>query len=179
MCNRTKGTRHRTGINYSNDRDMKVLCKFCRTGRPVKQSHRALNQDQVRLPSRLEQAPADLHLVDERVAVELDKMLLGADPVAGIDLMVQTGMGEPILITAMIVIVIGGIGSVRGAFYSAIIVGLIDTAGRAFLPMMLREFLDRSTAQAAGPALASMLTCIFMATVLALKPAGLFPVKNQ
>ena len=94
-------------------------------------------------------------------------------------LSVQTGMGEPILITAMIVIVIGGIGSVRGAFYSAIIVGLIDTAGRAFLPMMLREFLDRSTAQAAGPALASMLTCIFMATVLALKPAGLFPVKNQ
>ena len=76
-------------------------------------------------------------------------------------------------------IVIGGIGSVRGAFYSAMIVGLIDTAGRAFLPMMLREFLDRSTAQAAGPALASMLTCIFMAAVLALKPAGLFPVKNQ
>lgn len=94
-------------------------------------------------------------------------------------LSVQTGMGEPILITAMIVIVIGGIGSVRGAFYSAMIVGLIDTAGRAFLPLMLREFLDRSTAQAAGPALASMLTCIFMAAVLALKPAGLFPVKNQ
>lgn len=74
---------------------------------------------------------------------------------------------------------IGGIGSVRGAFYSALIVGVIDTAGRAFLPILLREFLDRSTAQAAGPALASMLICIFMAAVLALKPQGLFPVKNQ
>jgi branched-chain amino acid transport system permease protein len=88
-------------------------------------------------------------------------------------------MGEPILITAMIVIVIGGIGSVRGAFYSALLVGLIDTAGRAFLPMLLRGVLDRSTAQAAGPALASMLICIFMAAVLALRPQGLFPVKNQ
>lgn len=94
-------------------------------------------------------------------------------------LSVQPGMGEPILITAMIVIVIGGIGSVRGAFYSALIVGVIDTAGRAFLPLLLREFFDRSTAQAAGPALASMLICIFMAAVLALKPQGLFPVKNQ
>ena len=94
-------------------------------------------------------------------------------------LSVQPGMGEPILITAMIVIVIGGIGSVRGAFYSALIVGLIDTAGRAFLPLLLREFLDRATAQAAGPALASMLICIFMALVLALKPDGLFPVRNR
>lgn len=94
-------------------------------------------------------------------------------------LSVQPGMGEPILILAMIVIVIGGIGSVRGAFYSALIVGVIDTAGRAFLPLLLREFLDRSVAQAAGPALASMLTCIFMAAVLAFRPQGLFPVKNK
>lgn len=94
-------------------------------------------------------------------------------------LSVQPGMGEPILILAMIVIVIGGIGSVRGAFYSALIVGVIDTAGRAFLPLLLREFFDRSVAQAAGPALASMLTCIFMAAVLAFRPQGLFPVKNK
>jgi branched-chain amino acid transport system permease protein len=79
----------------------------------------------------------------------------------------------------MIVIVIGGIGSVQGAFYAALMVGVIDTAGRAFLPMLLREFIDRSSAQAAGPAIASMLTCVFMATVLAIKPQGLFPVKNQ
>ncbi len=93
-------------------------------------------------------------------------------------LSVQPGMGEPILILVMIVIVIGGIGSVQGAFYAALMVGVIDTAGRAFLPMLLREFIDRSTAQAAGPAIAPMLTCIFMATVLALRPQGLFPVKN-
>jgi branched-chain amino acid transport system permease protein len=93
-------------------------------------------------------------------------------------LSVQPGMGEPILILAMIVIVIGGIGSVRGAFYSALIVGMIDTIGRAFMPMLLREFLDRSVAQAAGPAIASMLICVFMAAVLAIKPEGLFPVKN-
>lgn len=94
-------------------------------------------------------------------------------------LSVQPGMGEPILITSMIVIVVGGIGSIRGAFYSALIVGFVDTAGRAVLPMLLREFLDRSTAQSAGPALASMLICIFMAAVLSLKPQGLFPVKNK
>jgi branched-chain amino acid transport system permease protein len=87
-------------------------------------------------------------------------------------LSVQPGMGEPILILAMIVIVIGGIGSVRGAFYSALIVGVIDTIGRAFMPMLLREFMDRSMAQA------SMLICVFMAAVLAIKPEGLFPVKN-
>jgi branched-chain amino acid transport system permease protein len=68
---------------------------------------------------------------------------------------------------------------VQGAFYAALMVGVIDTAGRAFLPMLLREFIDRSSAQAAGPAIASMLTCVFMATVLAIKPQGLFPVKNQ
>jgi branched-chain amino acid transport system permease protein len=94
-------------------------------------------------------------------------------------LSVQPGMGEPVLILVMIVIVIGGIGSVQGAFYAALMVGVIDTAGRAFLPLLLREFIDRSSAQAAGPAIASMLTCMFMAAVLALRPQGLFPVKNQ
>lgn len=109
----------------------------------------------------------------------LGAMLAGlAGLMSGPILSVQPGMGEPILIMAMIVIVIGGIGSVRGAFYSALIVGLIDTVGRAFLPMLLREFLDRSTAMAAGPALASMLISIFMALVLAFRPQGLFPVKN-
>ena len=93
-------------------------------------------------------------------------------------LSVQPGMGEPILIMVMIVIVIGGIGSVHGAFFAALIVGVIDTAGRAFLPMLLREIIDRSTAQAAGPAISSMLICLFMVAVLAFKPQGLFPVKN-
>ncbi len=88
---------------------------------------------------------------------------------------IQTGMGEPVLITALVVIVIGGIGSVSGAFYAALIVGIADTLGRAFLPTLLRELASRDTANAAGPALASMLVYLLMALVLALRPQGLFP----
>ena len=97
---------------------------------------------------------------------------------AGPIVSVQSGMGEPILILTLVVIVTGGIGSIRGAFYGALIVGIVDTVGRIFLPMLLREFLERSVAQAAGPAVASMLIYLLMAAVLALKPAGLFPVKH-
>ncbi len=91
---------------------------------------------------------------------------------------VQSGMGEPILILTLVVIVTGGIGSIRGAFYGALIVGIVDTIGRAFLPTLLREVLERSVAQAVGPAIASMLIYMLMAAVLALKPQGLFPVKH-
>ncbi|WP_077036400.1 branched-chain amino acid ABC transporter permease [Pelomonas sp. KK5] len=97
---------------------------------------------------------------------------------AGPILSVQPGMGEPILILALVVLVTGGIGSIRGAFYGALIVGIVDTIGRAFLPGLLRELVERSLAQAAGPAIASMLIYLLMALVLALKPAGLFPVKH-
>ena len=97
---------------------------------------------------------------------------------AGPIVSVQSGMGEPILILTLVVIVTGGIGSIRGAFYGALIVGIVDTIGRAFLPTILREFLERSIAQAAGPAIASMLIYLLMATVLALKPQGLFPVRH-
>ena len=97
---------------------------------------------------------------------------------AGPIVSVQSGMGEPILILTLVVIVTGGIGSIRGAFYGALIVGIVDTVGRAFLPTLLRELLDRSVAQAVGPAIASMLIYLLMAAVLALKPQGLFPVKH-
>jgi len=97
---------------------------------------------------------------------------------AGPIVSVQSGMGEPVLILTLVVIVTGGIGSIRGAFYGALIVGIVDTVGRAFLPGLLREFLDRSVAQAVGPAIASMLIYLLMATVLAFKPQGLFPVKH-
>lgn len=97
---------------------------------------------------------------------------------AGPIVSVQSGMGEPILILTLVVIVTGGIGSIRGAFYGALIVGIVDTVGRIFLPMVLREFLERSVAQAAGPAIASMLIYLLMAAVLALRPQGLFPVKH-
>jgi branched-chain amino acid transport system permease protein len=97
---------------------------------------------------------------------------------AGPIVSVQSGMGEPILILTLVVIVTGGIGSIRGAFYGALIVGIVDTVGRAFLPTLLREFLERSIAQAAGPAVASMLIYLLMAAVLAFRPQGLFPVKH-
>jgi branched-chain amino acid transport system permease protein len=87
---------------------------------------------------------------------------------------VQNGMGETIMIPALIVIVIGGIGSVRGALVGALIVGIVDTLGRAFLKPLLGQVISPPAAEAAGPALASMLIYLLMAVVLALKPAGLF-----
>jgi len=98
-----------------------------------------------------------------------------AGAMAGPILSVQSGMGEPVLITTLVVIVIGGIGSVQGALYAGMIVGLVDTLGRTFLPMLIREFASREVANAAGPALASMLIYLLMAVILALRPQGLFP----
>lgn len=98
-----------------------------------------------------------------------------AGAMAGPILSIQSGMGEPVLITALVVIVIGGIGSVSGAFYASLIVGIADTLGRAFLPTLLREMMSRDVATAAGPALSSMLVYILMAAVLAVRPQGLFP----
>jgi branched-chain amino acid transport system permease protein len=91
---------------------------------------------------------------------------------------VQPGMGEPILILTLVVIVTGGIGSIRGAFYGALIVGIVDTVGRTVLPAILREMFERSAAQAAGAAISSMLIYLLMAVVLAIRPTGLFPVKH-
>jgi branched-chain amino acid transport system permease protein len=92
---------------------------------------------------------------------------------------VQPGMGELILIQVFVVIVIGGIGSIRGALVGAIIVGVVDTMGRAFLKPLLGTVLSPTAAESAGPALASMLVYLLMAVVLAVRPAGLFAVKNQ
>jgi branched-chain amino acid transport system permease protein len=88
-------------------------------------------------------------------------------------------MGENILILAFVVIVIGGIGSIRGAFVAAILVGLIDTLGRAFLPNLLREILSSSAASTAAPALSSMLIYLLMAMVLVVRPEGLFPATRR
>ncbi|MFL5101924.1 MAG: branched-chain amino acid ABC transporter permease [Xanthobacteraceae bacterium] len=94
-------------------------------------------------------------------------------------LTVQIGMGENILIVAFVVIVIGGIGSIRGAFVAALLVGVIDTLGRSFMTDTLRLFLSPSTARVIGPALASMAIYLLMAIVLAVRPAGLFPAKGR
>jgi branched-chain amino acid transport system permease protein len=84
-------------------------------------------------------------------------------------------MGDNVIITVLVVIVVGGIGSIRGAFFGALIVGFVDTTGRVYLPILLGQFMDRNTADAAGSALASMLIYLFMAVVLAVRPRGLFP----
>ncbi len=91
---------------------------------------------------------------------------------------VQPGMGELILIQVFVVIVIGGIGSIRGALVGAVIVGIVDTLGRAFLKPLLGSMISPTAAEAAGPALASMLIYLLMALVLALRPAGLFPARG-
>jgi branched-chain amino acid transport system permease protein len=88
---------------------------------------------------------------------------------------VQVGMGEPVLILAFVVIVIGGIGSIRGALLGALLVGVVDTMGRALLPWLLSMFVQPSEAAATGAALASMLIYIVMALILAVRPQGLFP----
>ena len=94
-------------------------------------------------------------------------------------LTVQIGMGENILILAFVVIIIGGIGSIRGAFVAACIVGLIDTVGRAFLPDALHAVLSRSAASTLGPALSSMLIYMLMAAILIFRPEGLFPAATR
>ena len=87
---------------------------------------------------------------------------------------VQVGMGEPVLILAFVVIVIGGIGSIKGALIGAILVGMTDTLGRFLLPVLFGTFMDPSSATTIGSALASMLIYILMAGVLLFKPTGLF-----
>jgi branched-chain amino acid transport system permease protein len=88
---------------------------------------------------------------------------------------VLPGMGEEILIQVFVVIVIGGIGSIRGALVGAVVVGMVDTLGRAFLKPMLSTVIGPAAADNAGPALASMLIYILMAAVLYFRPQGLFP----
>ena len=92
-------------------------------------------------------------------------------------LAVQVGMGESILILAFVVIVIGGIGSIRGALVGSLLVGLVDTLGRAMLPALLRALFSPEVASNLGPALASVLIYVLMAAILFWRPEGLFPAR--
>jgi branched-chain amino acid transport system permease protein len=92
---------------------------------------------------------------------------------------VEPGMGDNILILAFVVIVIGGIGSIRGAFIAALLIGLVDTLGRSFSVDILRLIMGPSPARMVGPALASMAIYVLMAIVLYLRPTGLFPAKGR
>ena len=87
---------------------------------------------------------------------------------------VEVGMGEPVLILAFVVIVIGGIGSIKGAFVGALLVGLTDTLGRIMLPQLFGLFMDASSATTVGASLASMSIYILMAGILLFRPSGLF-----
>ncbi len=87
------------------------------------------------------------------------------------------GMGNEIIITAFVVIIIGGIGSMKGAFIAAIIIGLIDTMGRSFLDDLFKIVMSTEAAETSAPAVSAMLIYILMALILALRPQGLFPPK--
>ena len=106
----------------------------------------------------------------------LGTLLAGlAGVMAGPILAVEAGMGESILILTFVVIVIGGIGSVRGAFIGALLVGMVDTLGRAFLPDLFRMFLPTAHADGVAASVASMSIYILMALILICRPKGLFP----
>jgi branched-chain amino acid transport system permease protein len=91
---------------------------------------------------------------------------------------VNPGMGDSVLILALVVVVIGGIGSIRGSFLAALAIGIVDTIGRAFLPGLFAAFLPRPVADAIGPATASVLIYLLMAVVLFFRPQGLFPARH-
>jgi branched-chain amino acid transport system permease protein len=92
-------------------------------------------------------------------------------------LAVEPTMGDGVLILAFVVIVIGGVGSIRGAFIAALLVGLVDTLGRTFATDLMRLILPPSAAADVGPALSAMAVYLLMAAVLAFRPQGLFPAR--
>ena len=87
------------------------------------------------------------------------------------------GMGNSVIITAFVVIIVGGIGSMKGAFIAALMIGLIDTLGRSFLDDIFKLVMSTEAAETSAPAVSAMLIYIIMAVVLALRPQGLFPPK--
>lgn len=91
----------------------------------------------------------------------------------------SVGMGNQVIIVALVVVIVGGIGSVQGAFYAAIIIGLIDTMGRSYLDDFMKLFMSSNNAETAAPALSAMLIYIIMAVVLVIRPEGLFPPRSN
>lgn len=92
---------------------------------------------------------------------------------------VQAGMGERIILPTFVVVVVGGIGSIRGALVAGLILGILDTMLRAYAPSLLRGFMESSAADTLGTGLASMGIYLLMAIVLMLRPQGFFPAKGQ
>lgn len=108
----------------------------------------------------------------------LGAMLAGlSGALVGPLLSVEVGMGENVLIITFVVIVIGGIGSIKGALIGALLVGLVDTLGRAFLPGMLALLLEPEAASSLGASISSIAIYVLMALILIWRPAGLFPAR--
>ena len=113
------------------------------------------------------------------VVFGLGALLAGlAGIIAGPITSVQVGMGEQVLILAFVVVVIGGLGSVRGAFFGALIAGIVDTLARAFLPMIFRQLMDGSNADALASGMSSISIYLLMALVLLVRPQGLVAGKS-
>ena len=113
------------------------------------------------------------------VVFGLGALLAGlAGIIAGPITSVQVGMGEQVLILAFVVGVIGGLGSVRGAFFGALIAGIVDTLSRAFLPTMFRQLMDGSNADALASGMSSISIYLLMALVLLIRPQGLVAGKS-
>lgn len=110
----------------------------------------------------------------------LGALLAGfAGVMAGPLLSVQVGMGEQILIMTFVVVVVGGVGSIKGAFFGALIVGIVDTLLRAFMPMLMRGLVtNTSEADALSAGLSSMGVYVLMALVLLVRPQGLFAARG-
>ncbi|WP_426417123.1 branched-chain amino acid ABC transporter permease [Aestuariirhabdus sp. LZHN29] len=108
----------------------------------------------------------------------LGAMLAGlSGALVGPLLSVEVGMGEGVLILTFVVIVIGGIGSIKGALVGALLVGVVDTLGRAYLPGILALVLSADAANNIGASLASIAIYLLMALILIWRPAGLFPTQ--
>ncbi|HYZ63675.1 MAG TPA: branched-chain amino acid ABC transporter permease [Acetobacteraceae bacterium] len=114
------------------------------------------------------------------MVIAVGAMLAGfAGAVAAPLIAVEPGMGGSVLILAFVVIVVGGVGSIRGAFVAALLVGLTDALGRTLITDALRQVLNPSAARMAGPALASMTIYLLMAGVLGFMPRGLLPARGR
>ena len=110
----------------------------------------------------------------------LGALLAGfAGALAGPLISVEVGMGENVLILCFVCIVIGGLGSIRGALFGALLIGMVDTLGRAFLSSGLRLILPLDFADSIGAAISSMSVYLLMALVLIFRPQGILPVLGR
>lgn len=130
-------------------------------------------------PEMVEAVGVDIRLIFRGVVAIGAALAALAGAMTGPLFAVEPGMGDSILILALVAIAIGGIGSVRGSFLAALVIGVVDSLGRVFLPPIFASFLAKPVADAIGPATGSVLIYVLMIVVLLSKPDGLFPTKTR